>query len=227
MVMVCNWYSHIVRVFIADRFYREAKRVARNERDSAELREKFSLSVPAAPFVSYFRWPSYREAVIPTNRARWRRRSRKERRKQAECRSAAKRDGVPFFPRYSLKRSQLRHCSRTGFSIAIERVCSAFVKARSDPGNFLRIPLCAASSTSALSNRPYLISLLKRFLPKLRLRVLLDLHRLASKLQSCCVNDENRFLRGLLDVGTKRTYVLSKREKQILLLFNSINARYV
>lgn len=60
MVMVCNWYSHIVRVFIADRFYREAKRVARATRETRdsvdrELREKFSLSVPAAPFVSYFR----------------------------------------------------------------------------------------------------------------------------------------------------------------------------
>lgn len=51
-----------------------------------------------------------------------------------------KETGAPFFPRYSLKRSQLHHCSRTGFSIAIERVCSAFVEGiGSDPGNFPRI----------------------------------------------------------------------------------------
>jgi len=40
MVMVCNWYSHIVRVFITDRFYREAKRVARNERNGRFCRSR-------------------------------------------------------------------------------------------------------------------------------------------------------------------------------------------
>lgn len=51
--------------------------------------------------------------------------------------------------------------------------------------------------------------------------VLFDLHRLAPKLQSCCVNDENRFLRGLLDVGAKRRQFVLSNEKQIPLLVNS------
>jgi len=38
--MVCKWYSHIVRVFIADRFYHEAKQVARNKRNERFCRSR-------------------------------------------------------------------------------------------------------------------------------------------------------------------------------------------
>lgn len=142
--MVQSRYSHIVRVFIADRFYREAKQLARDERNEKFCRLRTNreiLSVCArCPLRLVFS-----VAILPwSSDTRWRSSERGRRRKQEESAATRARDGKrrdalfpslfpQTFPAAPLLPNRFFHrdrtcvfCVRGGYRI-------------SDPGNFPRI----------------------------------------------------------------------------------------
>lgn len=122
--MVQSRYSHIVRVFIADRFYREAKQLVRDERNEKFCRLRTNreiLSVCArCPLRLVFS-----VAILPwSSDTRWRSSERGRRRKQEESGATrareGKRRGALFpslfpqtFPAAPLLPNRFFHCDRT------------------------------------------------------------------------------------------------------------------
>jgi len=158
--MVQSRYSHIVRVFIADRFYREAKQLVRDERNEKFCRLRTNreiLSVCArCPLRLVFS-----VAILPwSSDTRWRSSERGRRRKQKESGATrareGKRRGALFpslfpqtFPAAPLLPNRFFHRDRT----CVFCVRGGYrIRSRKFPAD----SPCTASSTSAFSNRSYL-----------------------------------------------------------------------